>query len=316
MLQQTRVDTAVPYFERFVARWPDLESLAAADEEQVLHAWAGLGYYSRARNMLKSARLAVQMGGLPRTTRELRLLPGVGPYTAGAVASIAFGVRAALVDGNVERVLSRVDALTADPRSTAGKRALWARAQHLVDHLDLADHPGTWNQALMELGATVCTPRAPSCPDCPVREYCVGLRRGVVDQLPRLAPRKKPLPVAEAAVLSRRGGRILMGRREAGGLLGGLWEPPRAALRADAVPSEVAARLLATHGLSGEVLGQVGVVVHAFSHRLLTLTVVSVVAEGSPVVVTPYDRMAWVVPDDLAMSTLARKVLAVDSGRG
>src|SRR5690606_12970117 len=172
MLQQTRVQTVIPYWERWMARFPTVRALADAPLDDVLAAWAGLGYYSRARNLWSGARevTARWAGALPSRAAELREVPGIGPYTAGAIASIAFGERAPLVDGNVARVLARVFAIEDDIKSSAGQRALWARAGELMAALP-ADHaPGDLNQGLMELGATVCAPQAPRCLVCPLAD--------------------------------------------------------------------------------------------------------------------------------------------------
>lgn len=311
MLQQTRVDTVVPYFQRFTAKWPTLEDLARAHEDEVLHEWAGLGYYSRARNLHRCARAAVELGGLPARVEELRALPGVGPYTSGAIASIAFGERAPLVDGNVERVLSRIDARDADPRSTTGKRALWERATELVQALEPGEHPGQLNQSLMELGATVCLPRNPSCLVCPVRAHCRATARGEPEAFPKKAPRKPPVPIFAVYALARTREGWVLGRRPKG-LLGGLWEPIGVECASDVDPSDTAlAALRERAGLLGSDPRLVGTVKHTFSHRKLTARVVRVRAEGDP------DPLHWytdvrVVEDveSMSLSKLARKLLA------
>lgn len=309
MLQQTRVDTVIPYFERFVSRWPDLAALAAAEESEVLREWSGLGYYSRARNLLRCAR-AVAEGGLPRSVSELRALPGIGPYTAGAVASIAYGVRAPLVDGNVERVLCRLDARTDDPRG-AGRKPLWARATELHEVADEHVHPGDLNQALMELGATVCTPRAPSCGRCPVAAACRARKQGDPLAYPRRAPRKRPTPVRGVAGLLRIDGALVLGRRPPG-LLGGLWEPVGTE-HPDGVDPEVALveAFAARAGLEIELVSQLGVVVHTFTHRKLTAIVYEVRGRGVPEVGEYYTEVRLVQdPGSVPLSTLARRMLA------
>lgn len=223
MLQQTRVDTVVPYYRRWVQRFPDPASLAEADEEEVLRHWQGLGYYRRARNLQAAAREVVEQWGgeVPGDAKALADLPGVGPYTAGAVASIAFGQAVPAVDGNVRRVMAR---LLDDPAPGA---ALLAReVGRLVD----PHRPGDFNQALMELGATVCTPRSPACPACPVSEGCRARAAGTQGERPR-PPRKKEIPhrVEAVAVMVRpgpTGWEVLLRRRPATGLLGGMWECP------------------------------------------------------------------------------------------
>jgi len=188
MLQQTRIEAVRGYYDRFLERFPTVEALAAAPLDAVLHAWAGLGYYSRARNLHRAAQMvAFERGGrFPDTADELAELPGVGRYTAGAIASIAFGRRAPVVDGNVARVLSRLAGLAGDVRSPVVSRRLWALAAEWID----AERPGDFNQALMELGETICVPRSPDCARCPVRARCAAHRQGRVAELP--TPRRPP----------------------------------------------------------------------------------------------------------------------------
>ncbi|HZJ64044.1 MAG TPA: A/G-specific adenine glycosylase, partial [Kofleriaceae bacterium] len=200
MLQQTRVQTVIPYWERWMTRFPTVSALAGAPLDDVLAAWAGLGYYSRARNLHAGAQeVDARFGGaLPMRAAELREVPGIGPYTAGAIASIAFGERAPLVDGNVARVLARVFAIEDDIKSSAGGKALWAAAGELMAALPEAAAPGDLNQGLMELGATICAPTQPRCLVCPLARACAAARTGRQDELPVVAPRKK---ASELAVL-------------------------------------------------------------------------------------------------------------------
>ncbi len=192
MLQQTQVQAAIPYFERFVRRFPDIASLAGATEDEVLALWSGLGYYARARNLLAAAREAVRRhGGLPASLETLRSLPGFGPYTAGAVASIAFAIPAAAIDGNVARVLARVFLVAGDPGSRPAEDRLRAIAEALV----APSRPGDWNQALMELGATVCGKSAPRCAACPIAALCAARRAGRAR--PRRARGWSPPPSAQ-----------------------------------------------------------------------------------------------------------------------
>ena len=214
MLQQTTVAAATGYFQRFTERWPSVEALAGARDEDIMAAWAGLGYYARARNLLKCAR-AVAGRGFPRTEGELLELPGVGPYTAAAIASIAFGERAVVVDGNVERVMARLRAI--ETPLPAAKAEIRAAAEALTPH----DRPGDHAQAVMDLGATICTPRSPACLCCPWREACAGRARGIEAGLPRKAP-KKDKPIRQGmAWVGRRGARYILVRRPPEGLLGG-----------------------------------------------------------------------------------------------
>ena len=231
MLQQTRVATVIPYWERWMARFSTVLALAAALLDDVLAAWAGLGYYSRARNLHAGAQaVGARFGGaLPRSAAELREVPGIGPYTAGAIASIAFGERAPLVDGNVARVLARVFAIEHDIKSSAGGKALWSAAGELMRALPAAAAPGDLNQGLMELGATICAAAQPRCLACPVRGECAASRAGRQDELPVVAARKKQseLPIlARTVVWIERAGEIVLARRTPDGLFGGLWELP------------------------------------------------------------------------------------------
>jgi A/G-specific adenine glycosylase len=229
MLQQTRVQTVIPYWERWMQRFPTVRALADAPLDDVLAAWAGLGYYSRARNLHKGAQ-AVREAGLPSRAAELREVPGIGPYTAGAIASIAFGERAPLVDGNVARVLARVFGIAHDIKSTAGAKALWQHAGELMSALPVKHAPGSLNQGLMELGATICTPTGPRCLVCPLSAMCVAAREGRQEDLPIVAKRKKEseLPVlARAALWLQHGDSIVLARRAPQGLFGGLWELPQ-----------------------------------------------------------------------------------------
>lgn len=217
MLQQTTVATVIPYYERFMARFPDVRTLARADEDAVLSLWSGLGYYSRARNLRAAARLIVERHGgvFPKTVDEARKLPGVGPYTASAVTSIAYGTRAAVVDGNVRRVLSRLFA----------RRGLSdVAAQKLAFELLAPRASGRWNEAMMELGATVCTPQKPKCLRCPVASHCRGRQRP--EYWSERTPRRRTVPVRVEMALVERSGRILLARNPEGELMGGLYELP------------------------------------------------------------------------------------------
>lgn len=266
MLQQTRVETVIPYYRRWMERFPDLNELAEAERDEVLQQWKGLGYYSRARNLHRAARLVRERhrGRLPESVDELRELPGIGPYTAGAVASIAFGIPAPAVDGNARRVLSRLFDLS-DP----GAAELRERARSLVD----PERPGAFNQAVMELGARICTPSSPACERCPVEELCRARIRGTVEERP--APRRRS-PVREGqvavAVPVDRRGRTVLVRRPDDGLLAGMWEfPGRRIEEGDDV--EGAAREAAESAgvsLAEEAARVLADVPHAFSHLKLT----------------------------------------------
>ena len=230
MLQQTRVATVIPYWQRWMVRFPTVTALAEAPLDDVLAAWAGLGYYRRARHLHAGARWVSERGGaLPSAAAELRAVPGVGAYTAGAVASIAFGEAAPLVDGNVARVLARVFAVEDDVKSGGGQRAIWALAGALMTARPAAAEPGELNQGLMELGATVCTPTSPACLTCPVAGQCRARATGRQDELPRLPARRREadLPLLTTVALwLEDDGRVLLAQRPPGKSLAGLWEFP------------------------------------------------------------------------------------------
>jgi A/G-specific adenine glycosylase len=259
LLQQTRVEQARGYYTRFVEAFPDFAALARAAEEEVLRVWAGAGYYRRAKNLHRLAQVVAETG-LPATAAALQGLPGIGPYTAAAVASIAFGEPVAAVDGNVRRVLARLFG-----RKNPAPRWLRDTAQRLLDPCD----PGTWNQALMELGATVCTPRNPGCPVCPVARFCVG-KRGP-ERYP--APKRRTQRAVEAVSLALRGSRGYVLEKRNGQMLGGLWGFPLA--EGDGALSS----LLAQYGLEdAQFLGTVN---HAFTHKRLTIAVYAAPWSGS-----------------------------------
>ncbi len=256
MLQQTRASSVAPYFERFVERFPTPAALAAAPEDELLALWAGLGYYARARHLQAAARRVVEEHGgrVPDDVDGFGALPGVGPYTRGAVLSIAFGRAEPVLDGNVERVLCRLDRVAGDPRQPTVRRALWARAGDLLDPA----RPGDHNQALMELGATVCTPRTPRCAGCPLQPDCLSAGTADAERLPN-KPRRVRRPLVErVAGLVRDGAGVWLVRRPSEGMLGGLWELP-------AVEGTSAPDALGALGLRAR--GDGKVVRHLFTHR-------------------------------------------------
>jgi len=269
MLQQTRVDAVIPYYERWVRRFPSLRSLAAASERDVLTLWEGLGYYARARNLRRAARRILRDfdGKLPSDLDALHSLPGIGRYTAGAIASIAFDLDAAALDGNIRRVLARVFNIGARADSAAGWQKLWQLAE-----LNLPKgNAGDYNQALMDLGATVCLPRRPRCPACPVRELCKARRLGTIDRRPLLRA-KKPTPrYSLLAAVVTRNGRVLLAKRAAGGLLRGMWEFPNVRFGAPAESAGGAGSTFRTaleraYGLRVRLDGSLCVIQHAYTH--------------------------------------------------
>ena len=226
MMQQTTYASVLPYYERFLRRFPTVVDLAAADEQDVLKAWEGLGYYARARNLLAAARSVVKDGRAvwPETSEGWAALPGVGPYTAAALASVLDGERVPVVDGNVARVFARVWGLTDDFLKQSGRAKLAAQLRPM---LDASRVPGDFNQAMMELGATVCTPKNPTCGDCPLAGACVARRKGAQESFP-VKRVKKTLPVrrVKAVIVTDAAGRVLLVQNRGSGLLKGLWELP------------------------------------------------------------------------------------------
>ncbi|NOT32759.1 MAG: A/G-specific adenine glycosylase [Candidatus Eisenbacteria bacterium] len=278
MLQQTQVATATPHYRAFLARFPSLERLASARLDQVLAAWSGLGYYRRARNLHAAARQVVREHGgvVPRDPAAFERLPGVGRYTTGAVLSISFDLPLPVLDGNVARVLSRFEALSFSVREPRGARELWARAAALVP----ARGAGDWNQALMELGATVCKPVAPACERCPVRRWCRAHALGRVEEFPPVEARRATEAVRRAVAVIERDGKLLVAKRGRG-VLEGLWEPPGVEIdpaRASRTPSTEHARV--RRALAAE-LSRLGItarlersdleVRHTITHRRITV---------------------------------------------
>lgn len=318
MLQQTRVETVIPYYERFMQRFPSARMLADADADELMSHWAGLGYYSRARNLKAAASQVVREHGgrVPDDLEALRALPGVGRYTAGALASIAFDRPAPIVDGNVARVLARLLDLDLDVRSPAGQRRLWEEAEALAN----GPSPGDLNQALMELGALVCTPRAPRCASCPLREHCRGSNAGRAEALPVKAPKKQPKRIEAVAALLVRGPRVLALRRPPSGLLGGLWELPGGELAAGEKPAAGLARALRERvGLAPLRAKRLGEVTHGFTHRTLRLHVYRAAAPAGRVRRSDADAHRWLplaALETLPLSALAKKALALAAPGG
>lgn len=320
MLQQTRVETVVAYFERFMARFPDVESLAAAPLDDVLAAWSGLGYYSRARNLHRAARIIAERRreqgpapprnpgdptGFPDTAEALRELPGIGPYMAGAIASIAFGRDEPAVDGNVHRVLARLFCAGGD------RRAITVLARRVLP----AGRAGDFNQALMDLGSTICRPRNPDCDRCPVAARCEAFAHGEVDRYPvRAKKRRAPERDGAAAVYRRTDGRVLLARRPPHGLFGGLYELPWALCEGDE-PAEVAVRAARDAvGLRFQAGPALGEVRHLLTHMRLVLYLFAVEVIPAAEITESSAPTEWVdpaQPGELGLSTLARRALAV-----
>jgi A/G-specific adenine glycosylase len=270
MLQQTQVATVIPYFERFLEAFPTLADLAAADEQEVLRLWEGLGYYRRAHNLHEAARQLVQEHGgeLPDDPAVWQRLPGVGRYILGAVLSQAFDRRLPIVEANSQRVLCRLFGQAGDPRYGAVRRWLWETAASLLP----TRRVGEFNQALMELGALICTPAAPACHCCPLAELCTARRTGLQQAIPARAEPRTAIEVHEAAVVLRRGGKLLLVRRPDAGRWAGLWEVPHGPLADHENHEQAAVRLLRElTGLSAEVEGELLTLRHNVTHHRITL---------------------------------------------
>ena len=275
MLQQTQVATVLPYYDRFLKRFPDVRALARAPEAEVLRHWAGLGYYSRARNLREAARrVAGEGGNLPAEPEALRELPGIGRYTAGAIASIAFGKPAPLVDGNVIRVLSRLFGVDGDMSRPANQERIWELAGRLVK----GEAPGDLNQALMELGATVCTPAQPNCAVCPVKADCRARGADAVERYPDMGKKEATVRVRMACAVVRREGRLLIEDRKSHRLLSTHWGLPAAEVSGGRGAQEALAASFP--GLrAGAKLGSVS---HSITHHRVTLDVPEGSLAGAP----------------------------------
>jgi A/G-specific adenine glycosylase len=307
MLQQTTVQAVKPYFEAFTQRWPNVRALAAAHEEDVMKAWAGLGYYSRARNLKACAETVARDhdGVFPDTEAGLLALPGIGPYTAAAISAIAFDRPSAVVDGNVERVISRLRAI--ETPLPAAKPEIRAATAELVPD----DRPGDFAQATMDLGASLCSPKKPACALCPWIDACAAHTAGIAETLPKKAPKQaKPTRRGMAFVLRRGDGAVLLRRRPPKGLLGGMSEPPVSAWGEDAAQNDLAQVPDALAGLGAAWRRATGDVRHTFTHFHLELAVWRAEIEGTP---PAPDGHWWSAACDLdgeALPTVMRKALA------
>jgi A/G-specific adenine glycosylase len=316
MLQQTRVETVVPYYERFLETFPDVRALATADMDDVLGAWAGLGYYSRARNLRAAAREIAEVHGgrVPADAEDLRALPGIGRYTAGAVASIAFDRPEPVVDGNVARVLCRLLGIREDIKRPQVEKRLWEEAAALAR----GSRPGDLNQALMELGALVCTPAEPRCPACPLAGECDAHRRGDAAELPIKRPKPAARRVEAAAGWVRRRGKVLAVRRPPSGLLGGLWELPGGDLeRREDLAAGLVRNLRERVGLAIRGVEYAGAVEHAFTHRRLRLHLFRCDQPRGRTRLDGFDAHRWLAPGslcELPHGAVTRKALALLGG--
>ncbi len=272
MLQQTRVETVIPYFEKWMKLFPDVKALANASEQDVLNAWEGLGYYSRARNLHKAAKIVAEKfnGELPRNLTDLRSLPGIGRYTVGAIASMAFGMDEPTLDGNLRRVFARLFDIDEFADSPAGEKVLWELAAQNLPK----GQAGNYNQALMDLGATICVPKNPRCLLCPLMEICEARKSGTQELRPVLKPRKAvPQYVHAAAVIVEQIANlphVLLAQRPSNGLLGGMWEFPNG--RVEGNPAKELTKVLnAAYSLRVKKKEALGVIQHVYTHFKVTV---------------------------------------------
>jgi A/G-specific adenine glycosylase len=304
MLQQTQVVTVIPYYDRFLAAFPDVSALARADEDAVLAQWSGLGYYRRARHMHAAAREVVDRHGgtFPRDSATLAALPGIGPSTAAAIAAFASGERGAILDGNVKRVLARHRGIDGDPASPAVESALWALARRLVPREAI----GAYTQGMMDLGATLCTRTKPRCGDCPVARDCVARREGRTGELPGKRSRRA-LPHREVQLVwAERAGDVLLERRPSTGVWGRLWSLPEIDVDADPV-----AALAERYGIGARLLERLAPIDHAFTHYALTMHPSRLAAKASRAALPA--ECIWIARADLAGAALPapiRRLLA------
>lgn len=298
MLQQTRVETVVPYFERWMKRFPMMRHLASASEQEVLTLWEGLGYYSRARNLHKTARMVIEQhaGELPQDLPALQKLPGIGRYTATAIASMAFGQDAATLDGNLKRIFARLYDFDQPVDTPAAEKCLWMWVEVQLP----VGRAGEYNQALMDLGAMICLPRKPRCPICPLTGFCLSRQRGTQALRPVKRPKREiPHLSVTAAVLSREG-KYLLAKRPAKGLLGSLWEFPGGKVEpGESLPQALQREIYEELGASVDVGGEIGVFKHAYTHFRITLhAFICSLRAGEP---RPLEaqEIAWISPEDM-----------------
>lgn len=314
MLQQTQVTIVIPYYERFLARFPTIEILAAAPLDQVLKLWEGLGYYSRARNIHRAAQqIVTEYGGkFPSTVERLRELPGIGRYTAGAIASLAFNVDAPVLDGNVTRVLSRIFNIKQDVAESATQRQLW----DLVESLIPPGQAAPWNEGLMELGRRICTPQSPACERCPVNQFCQSFHLGIQEQRPVKRPRMRtPHYDVTAAVIWDDAQHLLIAQRPTDKMLGGLWEFPGGKRHEGETLQECLYREVREElGIEISVGQQIATIKHGYTHFRMTLyTFECRYINGEPVAIECAD-WAWVTLDELAQYAFPvtdQKIIAI-----
>ena len=299
MLQQTRVETAEPYFHRWMERFPTLSALASAGEQDVLKVWEGLGYYSRARNLRQAAKIILRDldGKIPASRAGLEQLPGIGPYTAGAISSIAFGQDEAALDGNIRRVLARFFNVEIPARSKEGEKAFWELARQNLP----PGRAGDYNQAMMDLGATLCLPKNPLCALCPLAGHCEAKKLGLEGQRPVMNPRAAIPHYTVTAAVIRQDGKALIARRPVGGLLGGLWEFPGGKQEpGEDLPGCMRREIKEELGVEISVGEKIGVFRHAYTHFRVTIHAFecTLLKDQTPCPLEA-DEILWAQPGDL-----------------
>jgi A/G-specific adenine glycosylase len=298
MAQQTRLETMLPYYQRWMARFPTILDLAAASQQDVLTLWEGLGYYSRVRNLHKAARVVAKEydGELPGDVESLRTLPGIGRYTAGAIASLAFGLDEPAVDGNVKRVLARAFMVEESVDDTSGEKRIWALASENLP----PGRAGEYNQALMELGALICLPRVPDCSHCPINEDCLAHAAGRQADLPVKRPKAKiPHHIVTAAVI-RKDGRVLIAQRSQDEMFGGMWEFPGGGLEdGETLQTCLKREIKEELGVKIKVDEEIGVFKNTYSHFRVTLHAFACTLRGGRPRSLQVDDFRWVTLDEL-----------------
>lgn len=314
MLQQTQVETVKPYFLRFLKTFPTVKKLAAAEESQVLRLWEGLGYYRRARGLHAAAKqvVAEHTGQFPRDVARLQTLPGIGRYTAGAIASIAYGERAPILEANTIRFLARLLAYPDDPTKAVGQRLLWATAEEILPRTDIA----RFNQALMELGSLVCTPTQPRCGECPVTAHCEAFRNGSQHELPRASAKVKFTDIREAAVVVRKNGRLIVRQCGPGERWAGLWDFPRFEIESEQplfVEKELSEKVRKQTGVSTKPGSLLTTIKHGVTRYRITLDCYTAQYVSGRL----KGAMRWIRPtqlEELPLSTTGRKLAKHISG--
>ena len=310
MLQQTRIETVFPYYERWLRRFPSVDELATAPQQEVLNLWEGLGYYSRARNLHKAAKIVVEEHNskLPDDPKILRSLPGIGRYTAGAIASLAFGLDEAVLDGNIQRVLTRIFNVAIPARSSKGEKVLWSLAEENLPPGRARDY----NQALMDFGSTICTPKSPKCEKCPVEDLCQARALGLEDQRPVKKPKNTiPHHIVTAAVIQRNG-QILIAQRPDRGLLGGMWEFPGGKTEpGEGLETCLKREICEELNVEIKIGNPFGTYEHTYTHFKVTLHAFCCTLLGGEPDPLEHNELCWVTPqemEDFPMGKIDRQI--------